>query len=428
MKFAWASILLLVGATSASAIAAPAAAPSPAELKASVTAAVKKGVHFLAGRQNGGDFGREQYSPQPGHTALCVLALIKSGVSVQDPCILRSTAPLLKYAYAQDPKDRFAVYNCALTLMALDAAWSAQSVQGPKGLSPHYRAMANMAAALQGFQGGDGGWGYAAVDNHRDLSNTQMALLGLWSAQRNKVPVATGVWDNARMYVSNLHQRDGGWIYSAGANEERHSMAAAGISSLAICQITAAAAAAGTNPNAKVYRSGGANLPKSGTVVVRRDVRANNANPVDLMRRGFAWFNAKGLATRNLETYYLYALERACTLTGVQSVAGKEWYPTVAQGLVSAQAADGSWSGEPTPTVATCWALLVLSRSTAQTIGQYPSPLGGTYSPGAAGAGAGDAGAAAVNPNAIPTLPAAGAAAAQTQPSASQPLKHSEMP
>ncbi|MCE5279721.1 MAG: hypothetical protein ABFD92_20220 [Planctomycetaceae bacterium] len=425
MKCARTFILLLSGAFSASAIAAGPAAPSDAELKTAVNAAVKKGVHFLASRQIGGDFGREQFSPQPGHTAVCVLALIKSGVGPNDPVIRRSLAPLLKYAYAKDPKDKMAVYNCGLTLMALDAVWAAQ---GNKGLNPHYRAMANMVAALQGFQGGDGGWGYGPVDSHRDLSNTQIALLGLWSAQRNKVPVPAAVWDNARMYVSNLHQRDGGWVYSAGANEQRHSMVAAGISSLAICQLSLAATA-GSNPNAKTYRSGGANLPKSGTVIVRRDVRANNANPIDLIKRGFAWFNAKGLATGELETYYLYGLERACTLTRVESLGGKEWYPQVAQTLIKAQAADGSWSGQHSSTVATCWALLALSRATAQTIGQYPSPLGGQYSPGAAPAGgdAGAPGADAINPNAVPVLPPTGpgraqpGAAGESQPSSSQP-------
>jgi hypothetical protein len=64
--------------------------------------------------------------------------------------------------------------------------------------------------------------------------------------------------------------------------------------------------------------------------------------------------------------YYLYALERAAILTGVEQIGGVAWYPKASQALIDAQRPDGSWKSASGGSELhdTCFAVLTLRKAT----------------------------------------------------------------
>jgi hypothetical protein len=61
--------------------------------------------------------------------------------------------------------------------------------------------------------------------------------------------------------------------------------------------------------------------------------------------------------------YYLWSLERACTLSSIQKIGGHDWYREGAAYLLATQRPDGSWtSPADVPTTDTAFALLFLKR------------------------------------------------------------------
>jgi len=64
--------------------------------------------------------------------------------------------------------------------------------------------------------------------------------------------------------------------------------------------------------------------------------------------------------------YYLYALERAAILTGVEQIGGLAWYPRMSQALIDSQRPDGSWKSASGGSELndTCFAVLTLRKAT----------------------------------------------------------------
>ncbi|MHC4924244.1 MAG: DUF4159 domain-containing protein, partial [Planctomycetota bacterium] len=66
----------------------------------------------------------------------------------------------------------------------------------------------------------------------------------------------------------------------------------------------------------------------------------------------------------NFHLYYLYALERAGMLAGVEWMGEHDWYGVGAEHLMATQKEDGSWKDERRPATGTCFALLFLKKGT----------------------------------------------------------------
>ena len=88
---------------------------------------------------------------------------------------------------------------------------------------------------------------------------------------------------------------------------------------------------------------------------------------------GVAWLDMHWTVTENANRgnyhyYYLYCLERACDLKGINLIAGHPWYNLGAQVLVDQQGSRGQWDKEdthrPSNILNTCFALLFLNRAT----------------------------------------------------------------
>ena len=356
--------------------------PQLTEFQKRVNKAIKAGADYLRKQQRrDGRFGTGKFRDKPGNSALCILALRKSGAEPDDPAIKKALPALLSYAakFARSA-DKHAIYNCGASLLAIDSLTEGGIIYGrPVKRSRYGRAIGRLGGTIVAMQDADGGWGYYKKESH-DMSNVQYALLGLWAVRRNGIKVPDRVWKKAIRYVLAHQCKDGGWPYSRKHKKATRSMTAAGIGCLAICiyQMTGQRVdrqlQAGTYSTA--YTEDGESVkvePPAGKPKKKRepvDRRAERA-----IEDGFEWFAAQGIT--ELNSYYMYSMERACALTKTQKVGKRDWYKTLAQDIIDAQRGDGSWvmssvgSGED-PVLTTCWNLLVLERSTEMMFGDYP--------------------------------------------------------
>jgi hypothetical protein len=97
------------------------------------------------------------------------------------------------------------------------------------------------------------------------------------------------------------------------------------------------------------------------------------------VRSGLAWLVAHWSVTENLGPiefdsstktelyYYLYALERAGMLVGIEKIGKHDWYAEGAEAILAAQKPDGSWddgASRGNSTWDTCFAVLFLKKAT----------------------------------------------------------------
>ncbi len=343
-----------------------------------------------------------------GQTALALLALVRSGRSVERAALKRGFAWLLE----QEPKR---TYEVGAVLMALEALGTPpeemmRARRGelaaplPRTLSPKARAYVQRCAdtlignVQEARPAGEKGpvtgrgrllrWGYAfdyrsnpepGQPDRWDNSNTQYAVLGLNSAARCGVEVPRSLWRGIAEHYLAMQAPDGeerkrlrltphekpgpvkgrrygvdrvdavrrGWSYGECPRGCRPygSMTCAGVASLAI---------------ARSHLTGGR----------RSRHRASLSSRIDVAIRD-GWAVLEGMWTvfenpryEGWYLYHLYGLERAGVLCDVERLEEHDWYWEGALQLLLRQEEDGSWpvfSADPTDTI---WALLFLSRST----------------------------------------------------------------
>ena len=185
---------------------------------------------------------------------------------------------------------------------------------------------------------------FATTDN----SDTQFAILALWTAQRHDVPM-----DRTLRLIANRFQTsqnaDGSWGYAyvnGGGAGEGAPMDCCGLLGLAV-----------------------------GHGIARDRQGADNAVQDAKIVSGFAALNkfvgAPAGRTANLppvNLYFLWSLGRVGVLYDLPTIADKDWYRWGAETLVANQSVEGDWKeggGYPgaTPVVNTCFALLFLRRA-----------------------------------------------------------------
>lgn len=329
---------------------APRQGPDPE----AVNEAIERGVRFLLATQEAdGSWGGANLLEYPeGATALCVAALLHSGVDPGHPAIQKGIAfvrsrPLVRY------------YGVVTRMLMED-------ILGPE---KDLEAMKQCAEFIVSGAG-SGYFDYPGL-NRPDLSNTQYCILGLWLAHKNGIKVPEKVFEEALQTLLREQLSDGGWAYfakSAGAMPgamptgptEWHatcSMTTAGMSSLLFCMDA-------LSKNKKYERK------------YREDVDA-------ALERGYAWLDEHMAYDRNASTkepdenaeqwdyYYIYTIERLGFISGRDELGGKPWYPTGAEFLVKAQQPNGSWGGRrPNWFTDTPFALLFLVRATQARTGE----------------------------------------------------------
>ncbi len=346
----------------------------------------------------------------PGRAALIMLTLSKCGLALKDKdkFLETSLAALENYQtwFAEKAPAHGAdgghTYTQAMLVLMYDAIY-APKAKKRKGRKPKPRAKpkpkrrkgkspckwpksitAKVQSLVQWIESTQEAqiWRYPGpAAQSQDLSNAQYALLALQAAGRCGVTVSPETYRKAlaymlehqqkhgpevRLYVANPAWQPGeerygrvipvrkvkarGWAYMPG-NTPSGSMTAAGVTSLAIIK---------------------ERLRELGVLTVEERKQIDGA-----LGDGLGWLSKHYAVDKNpgnpsWHYYYLYGLERAGDLLGIQYMGEHAWYREGAEYLIGAQGKDGSWAaavGDPnashqTKMIRTCFALLFLKRAT----------------------------------------------------------------
>lgn len=312
-----------------------------------INQAIDRGCDYLISMQlRDGSWSFDDERFPGGQTALAVYALLKSGVSPKHQAVQRGIA----YLRARPTRH---TYTAGCTLLAL---WALRD-------PAHQEWMADITDELLTWQQG-GMWAYP--DGEQDLSNTQYAVLGLYAAARSGMKVPLKAWRDVLSQTLRYQGREGGFGYRIGdTGNPTGSMTAAGLSVVAIAkqQISEASRSEPDWSTADRSLEGGARWLAE-RFTISGSPQVNPATAPDGYRG----------------PYYLYGVERVCTLLGMDRLGGSDWYWEGASWFLDVQGGKGdfptAWGeGEPN----TCFALLFLGRATAAFTGKGVERSDSTY-------------------------------------------------
>jgi hypothetical protein len=179
-----------------------------------------------------------------------------------------------------------------------------------------------------------------------DNSNTQFALLALWAARGQKLPLDATL-ERVVLRFRNIQNPDGSWNYSGNANASPGglpTMTCAGLLALAV----------------------GYGLPAAQNV--RTDPKKDQAieKAIQHLSKSIGGRNPRG-KPRMLELYFLWSVERVGVLYHLKNIADKEWYYWGMDILLPNQNPNGSWHAGvghgSDPIIDSCFALLFLQRA-----------------------------------------------------------------
>ncbi|MHC4400434.1 MAG: YdjY domain-containing protein [Planctomycetota bacterium] len=317
----------------------PAAAesPKPAENHAAdkqeaadaegIGPAVARAVAYLKHRQRADGSWAERPGFDGGITALCTLALLKSGVPAED----ESVGKAMEYLARIEPERTYVV---ALQTMVFCAA----------GPLKHRATIVRNVRWLEKAQitkgPARGSWSYPILNITGDNSNSQYAIMALHEAERVGVEVSEQTWRLAADYWRRVQNADGSWGYVGGI-PGTGTMTCAGIASLVI---------------ADSHLTGEGERPENAAV----------ARAIEWLAKNFSAESNPG-APGNYLFSYLHGMSRAARLTARKTLGDHDWYAEGVKTLMAHQDAQGSWQGEnpveTDPRIATSFALLFLARS-----------------------------------------------------------------
>ena len=328
-----------------------------------VRAAIDKAVEYLKKQQNRERGNWAEYLGQPGGvTSLCTLALLNSGVPVDDPVIQKSLA----YLRGLGKPDK--VYSTALQTMVFCAATPEKDRYL---ISRNVRWLENAqideADALR-----RGTWTYSETGGNGDNSNTQFALLALYEADRVGVKVNPRTWRLSHAYWEDCQKEDGSWGYVED-QPSTGSMTCAGITSMIITSDRLSQGDA-TVSGDTIQCCG-----EQETVKPIEDALTWMGNHFSVERNPSGTSGIGGAVGSDSLLYYLYGLERVGRLSGrrffieTRRTGGTDrhdWYRRGAEYLVAGPGRPdsllGFWKGdgrvENNPIIATPLALLFLAK------------------------------------------------------------------
>ncbi|MBQ3388660.1 MAG: DUF4159 domain-containing protein [Thermoguttaceae bacterium] len=332
-----------------------------------VQKAIDEGVRFLLEKQQyNGSWEEEAYQQYaPGTSALCLLALLSSGLEKDEAHVARG----LKYLELFNPEmqDR-QTYPIALQTMVFCQA------DPEKYFS---RIEENTRAILRGqFRTEDpsnGGWSYSDLRQNfaygtADNSNTQFAVLALYEAQKAGVEIPESVWREIEEYWIRLQNSDGSWGYRAAFDRKSGRLAAKNPSGSGTGSMTCAGIVSLWIADSR--RVSGASAAGERIDCCTGDLSESNRQRIE---KGFAWLGEHFSVKSNPGSgaylyYYLYGLERAGRLTAQRFFGSGDWYREGADYLLGLKPNGFSrfWkagsSGETLDVIATSFALLFLSK------------------------------------------------------------------
>jgi len=371
-----------------------------------VNAAIERGVNALKRAQN--DDG-SWHNTTLGATALAGLTLVECDVPRSDPSVKKAAEYVRKHALTSTH-----VYSLALSILFLDrlgyardtpliesmivrllagqkkgGAWSYDTPplsdlemkrilgemdgsrvlraggdlkklpeRGKRTLKDLPESVRDQLVAIErGLAAPDPGgvMSFGGGDN----SNTQFAVLALWTGRRYGVPTQPALVRAYEYFRRTQNAADGGWGYTAAppgiptVGGSTATMTCAGVLALAVGQGSAA----------EIKKRDSADVSKdAGLKAGLQLLGANIGHPI-----GWDGLGPKPAVLPSApgkSYYFLWSLERICVALNLATIGKKDWYNWGAEILLANQAADGNWAGDyATYHADTCFALLFLKRS-----------------------------------------------------------------
>jgi hypothetical protein len=373
--------------------------------------AIDKGVAYLKqlqGNNGAWAYGQDD-SSTVGSTALAGLTLLECGVAPDDPAVQKAAAFVrdrsigLTKTYSLslsimfldrlgDDRDANLIDSMALRLLAGqnmgNGAWSYECpgisaaeagrlkqlleqrnelVAGDLPKTAQHRQVKDLPKEIQAqlaqVQRAQATAPAADKAGGSDNSNTQFAILALWIARRQGMPV-DDAFQHVDTHIRRSQNDDGGWSYMSNKGKpvtlgmgSTPSMTCAGLLGLAVSRGSANEAILRTEGKAKLLTDPGKDPAiKAGLVALGASLQSDPSQPQQL-----PMLNAR---TNGRGYYLLWSLERVAVAYGLDMISGKDWYGWGTGILLGNQRNDGSWQGEfPEGGVDTCFALLFLRRA-----------------------------------------------------------------
>ncbi len=394
-----------------------------------VNAAIEKGVAYLQSKQDADGHWKSYFDDflngpfTRGVTALCLFALLKSGVNRNDPNVAKGFDFLhgLWKTWCENgqpmppQKESWRTYDVGTTLIALEALYRAPNrsqVGLRKDLTeaapPVAKArvqkedlewMRQLAMFLQVNMGltsrtisSDGTttdekttWSYPLDNQSADRSNTQFAVLGLAAAARCGIPTDEKIWRSALANFIDFQQKRAEQKVprEVMVEDKEHGY----VSYKPLSSVPDEARGWSYYTGQLVQDDGDEWHKPTGSmtcvgisvVLIAMDqLKAmGKLKPGEMTQGskaawdGIAWLNIHFSVEKNPNNenkwlyYYLYGLERACVLAGVRNIGKHDWYRQGAEYILSRQLGEGSWFGQGEgDIVSTCLALLFLTKAT----------------------------------------------------------------
>ncbi len=415
---------------------APGAVPVDAATTAFVTrvnAAIDRGQKFLLSSQlDDGTWkglGTATTANSYGEQALVLLSLAKTGIEDDHRQMKKGLAALdtligkQKAATFNNEPHTHSTYSAGCVAMLMDALYAEHPTVGPDGRPSANRKKFSLPAPARSllqeivtfYEAKQYGriWRYpgGAKTSDVDLSATQYALMGLLTAGRLGIHAKSTVYRRALAEILDWQQVDGpevAWLienpaYSPPARnpgdpeqapEEDPDRARYGKflrSGKAIARgwpyqkgttVTASMTCSGLSCLAIIKDRLSDERLKPPESLTKDESKRIDKAIVD----GFGWLCANYSVADNpgaanqWHYYYLYGLERACSLMGMRHVGEHDWYRDGATVLLDLQQDDGAWpagGGAETRYTQSAFALLFLRRATSPTRFLAPAVTGG---------------------------------------------------
>jgi hypothetical protein len=328
-----------------------------------VRQAIEKGVEYLWSTQLGdGSWANVNASnvsvngkPLPmeyrvGPTAICVYALLESGVNPSEPKLAKALEYLAKEesemtyclafrslaysaALAKDPK-----LTKYLKLLRQDTKTLILGMRKDGGYS-YYCRPENTVSAPQA-KGAGAPPNLVFIDDH---SNGQYGLLGVWAAALRNEEIPKQYWDITLKFWLGRQNTDGGWGYTMESRKESEiAMALAGLASIYVCIDN-------LYNEASLACKGNQDIP-----AVQKAMNYVAAHFEEIPNR--SWFY-----------YGMYGAERVAFATGYKYFGQHDWYKEGRREILARQEQDGSWTVGAGPhgggrNTSTSYALLFLLR------------------------------------------------------------------
>lgn len=396
---------------------------SDGDFNSRVNLAIADGCDYLSRLQKEDGSFEGAFAMYPGNTALCLLAMMHGGWSVEQEPIKRGISWLTENSF----KGYCRTYDVACILMAFQKFYEGAQkearilyVDTPeefedarrevwKQVGEAHRAFIEKLMAFLGgaHVGGErGGWGYNQINgagfDRSDNSCSQYAMLGYKAASLLGGPVDTRlIVHEAERLIRQYNESEGaaeveyeheaedgedgekstksvfrskikpgGWPYTCDGGGSTLQMTAAGISSLTIAM-----------DELKVRDKLKKQLARKIGLTIRgaeAHIHANYYQHEDfidarnLMQQRFG--DGHGIY------YNLYSVERACVLAGIRKLEDKtDWYLIGAEALIENQNIDGGWGvdlgarvgQDVRQTVNTCYAILFLKQASMPVITEH---------------------------------------------------------